>query len=232
MNVTSLKSRFQHFIHSVLLLGLNAIYALIRIFAEGWRWWAGMAVAGALLCAGYGLLQPTLYRSEGTLTITPRYLLEGYMLATQELTHHYAARLVGDERIERAMGEAATDIEPMVEAESQPGMIIVLTVEHPDPAVAEAFTRILLLDLRNEILVENRTRIENDRLTVDLSLTSFARPAYPSWEWYAAVGALGGFISGGVWVYLLAFWGHGRLRSDREIRQAVGLPTLGMIPRR
>jgi hypothetical protein len=232
MNVISQKSRFYHLTRSILLWALNATFALVKIFVEGWRWWVGVAVAGATVCAAYGLLQPTLYRSEGTLTITPRYLLEGYMLATQELTHHYAARLTGDERIERAMMEAETEIEPKVEAESQPGMIITLTVEHPDPAVAEGFTRGLLLDLRNEILLENRTRIENDRLTVDLSLTSFARPGYPSWEWYAAVGTLSGFFLGTLWVYLMAFWRRGRLRSDKEIRQAVGLPTLGMIPRR
>lgn len=216
----------------ILLFLLNSIFVLVRIFAEGWRWWIGFAVVGAVVFAGYGVLQPIRYGSEGTLTITPRYLLEGYMLATQELTNHYAVRLTGDERVERAMAAAGTEVKPTITATSQPGMMITLTVDHSSAAVAEAFTRALLLDLRDEIGIENRTRIENDRLTVDLSLTSFAYPATPTWEWYAMVGALGGFGMGMLWAYILAFWRRGQVRTEAEARQAVGLPALGMIPRR
>lgn len=232
MNKVRLKHRFQQTISPILLFLLNGIFALVRIFAEGWCWWAGLAVVGAVVLAGYGVLQPMRYHSKGTLTITPRYLLEGYMLATQELTRHYAVRLISDERLDRAMSTTGTAIEPKVIVTSQPGMVIVLNVEHPDAAVAEAFTRALLLDLRDEIVIENRTRIENDRLTVELSPTSFAEPATPSPQWYAAVGALGGFGAGVLWLYGLAFWQRGRLQTEAEARQAVGLPALGMIPRR
>lgn len=232
MNKVPFNRRLQQTLSPILLFLLNSIFALVRIFAEGWRWWVGLAVVGAVVLAGYGWFQPQRYRSEGTLTITPRYLLEGYMLATQELTRHYAVRLIGDDRIARSMMAAGTEIEPTVTATSQPGMVIALTVEHPSAAVTESFTRALLLDLRDEILMENRTRIENDRLSVELSPTSFAQSAIPSWQWYVAVGALGGFAAGLVWVYGVAFWRRGRLRTEAEARQAVGLPTLGMIPRR
>jgi hypothetical protein len=232
MNNLPLRRRLQKTFSPILLFLLNGVFALVRVFAEGWRWWAGAAIIGALVLAGYAWSQPLRYRSEGTLTITPRYLLEGYMLATQELTHHYAVRLGGDERIERAMAVAGTDIEPMVEAASHAGMMVNLMVEHPNAEGAEALTRALLVDLRDEIFRENRSRMENDRLTVDVSLTGFARPATPPWEWYAGVGALGGFAIGVIWLYLLAFLRRGRLRTDGDVRQAVGLPPLGMIPRR
>lgn len=232
MNSLSFRSRIQQRLTPFVLLVLNTLLRLVRIFAEGWRGWSGIAIAGALLFTGYASLQPTMYQSEGTVTLTPRYWLEGYMLATQELTRHYAARLTGDDRVERAMAEADTDIEPTVNVESQPGMMIALVVEHPDAAVAEAFTRVLMADLRDEILLENRTRIENDRLTIDLSPTSFARPTLPPWQWFAGAGALAGFAVGLVGVYGVAFWRRGRVRTDSEARQVVGLPTLGMIPRR
>lgn len=225
------RERLYSIIAPILLVCLNTLFAMVRIFAEGWRGWVGLSLAGAFLLAGYTVIQPPLYRSEGVLTITPRYLLEGYMLATQELTHHYAARLIGDQRIARAMAAAGTEIEPTVEATSHAGMMVELVVEHPNQAVTEALNRALLVDLRDEILRENRTRGENDRLTVAVSPTSFAHPTAPDWQWYGALGALGGFVLGVLWIYAMAFWWRGRLRNDGDVRQSVGLPLLGMIPR-
>lgn len=211
---------------------LNGLVALGRIFGEGWRWWLLTALLGAAVLGGYALTQPPLYSSTGTMTLTPRFWLEGYMLATQDLTQHYAARLISDERVERVMAAANTTVEPIVMATPRSGIMIDLTVEHPDPATAELLTRLLLNDLRQELQNENRTRAESDRLYVSLSLTSFAQPTHlPLWQ-MVLLGMGGGFAVGVLLLYGYAFLTRNRVHSAQEVERVLDLQPLALIPRK
>ncbi len=211
---------------------LNGFVALGRIFAEGWRWWVAAALLGGLLLGGYALTQPPLYRSTGTITFTPRFWLEGYMLATQQLTDHYAVRLISEERVARAMTAANTTIDPILTTTPRSGIMVDLTVAHPDPATTELITRLLLNDLQQELLTENRTRAENDRLYISRSLTSFATPAHRPWWQWALVGLVGGWGSGVLFLYGYAFRVRNRLFTAREVERVLDLQPLALIPRK
>lgn len=74
------------------------------------------------------------YTSTATLYLSPRQPLEGYLLATQELTRHYAVRLVAPARVTRAVALAQSVTPLNVEAVGASGMQVQLTVTHRDPA--------------------------------------------------------------------------------------------------
>lgn len=206
--------------------------ALGRLVGRGWRLWLLSALLGAAVAAGGVLREPPRWASEGQALLRPRFILEGYLLATNELTRHYALRLEEEERVARVLRALDASAPNKVEASEAAGGIVHLRVVHRDPAQAEAIARALLADFRAELERENRSREEPDRLVVALSPSSFPRPVNREPGEAAAWGFGAGLVAG-VLIVLL----HGWLRRDRlsqplEAEQLLGAPTLGAIPRR
>ena len=164
--------------------------------------------------------------------LRPMFILEGYLLSTNQLGPYYAVRLQEPQRITRVLQTLQLTTEPKtVEAWHEPGPIIHLRVEYQDPMNAEAITRRLLSDFRAELEAENRTREEADRLIVTLSPSSFAQSANRPLFFYILFGFFSGLLLG----MLLTLWygwrQHYRIIESLDIEQLMGAPTLAAIPK-
>jgi capsular polysaccharide biosynthesis protein len=217
---------------------LRLLLAVIALLARSWRLWLAAALLGALLLAAHTATEPRRWASEGEIALRPRILRQGYLLSTRELTANYALRLREESRVARVLDMLGLDEDPQqvtgrVTTWTEPAAgMLYLRVEDADPARAEAITRALMVDFRDELEAENRTRQELDRLVISLSPTSFARPANPP----LIDSILRGFGAGlalGLTLALLRGWlNRGRVRAPIEVEQLIGAPTLAAIPRR
>jgi hypothetical protein len=210
---------------------LRAALGLMTLLIRQWRLWLVTGLLAALLSVGVGLSRTALWASEGDVILQPTFILEGYMLATNELAQHYAVRLEAEGRVERVLRQLEIEEEPhLVEATSKAGGIISLRVEHPEPLESEAITRALLVDFRAEVEGENRIRQEADRLVVTLSPSSFAYSANTPLPVLIARGFAIGLL-GGIMLVLGQGWlQRGRIITPLEAEQLTGAPTLAAIP--
>jgi hypothetical protein len=218
--------------------GLWLALAMLALVVRNWRLWLATALLGAVMFAARAATEPRLWVSEGSLTLQPLILREGYLLSARELTGNYTLRLGEEQRVARVLDglgytEAPDEVLSHLMTSQQPTAgTIRLQVEHPDPARAEALTRALLLDFQQEVEAENRTREELDRLVIAISPTSFARPVNAP----VVASAVKGFGLGlmvGVGLVLLRRWlQRNRIAMSLEAEQLTGAPTLGAIPRR
>lgn len=164
--------------------------------------------------------------------LRPKFILEGYLLSTNQLGPYYAVRLQAPDRVERILETLQLKVEPqLVEASSQPGAIIHLRVEYQDPTNAEAITRLLLSDFRGELQAENRTREEADRLIVSLSPSSFAKSANRPLIFYVLFGFLSGLALGILWTLWHGWRQQQRIIESLDIEQLMSAPTLAAIPK-
>ena len=124
---------------------LHTFLASAALVGRAWRFWLTIALLGLCLSAGFGLLTPRLWASEGQMMLRPKFILEGYLLSTNQLGPYYAVRLQKPHRVERVLEALQLTIEPgLVEASSQPGAIIHLRVEHQDPMSAESHHSLII----------------------------------------------------------------------------------------
>lgn len=213
---------------------LRAAVALVRALVAQWRVMAALALVGALVALGWLALSPTRYRSEGEITIRPRFQLEGHLLSARALGDYHALRLLRPARLDRLARELDLDIDryrldalPVADS-----FTLRLQVEGPTPDGVERVARALLADYRAELLEENRRRDEPDRVIVSLSPASFPAPDAPPIELVALVGALAGTLLALVGALARILLGYGRLVTPLEAERLTGAPTLAAIPGR
>lgn len=211
---------------------LHTFLASAALVGRAWRFWLTIALLGLCLSAGFGLLTPRLWVSEGQMMLRPKFILEGYLLSTNQLGPYYAVRLQEPRRVERVLEALQPITKPeLVEAWHQAGGIIHLRVEHQEPTSAEAIARWLLSDFRAELQAENRTREEADRLIVTLSPSSFAKSANRPLIFYILFGFLSGLAVGILWTLWHGWRQQQRIIESLDIEQLMSAPTLAAIPK-
>ena len=211
---------------------LHKSLAIATLIGRSWRLWLTIALLSLLLSAGFGLLTPRLWASEGEIILRPKFILEGYLLATNQLGPYYAVRVKEERRVARVLAKLRLEKAPqMIEAWHEPGPIIHVRVEHHDPMKAEAITRSLLADFHSELEAENRTREESDRLLIILSPTSFAHSANSPLSLFALIGFAGGLLVGLILTLWRGWRQHKRIFAPLEAEQLIGAPTLAAIPK-
>ncbi|MGB0388366.1 MAG: hypothetical protein ACPGWR_26400 [Ardenticatenaceae bacterium] len=217
---------------TVLRRTLHESLAIAALIGRNWRLWLASALLGGLLSAFFVLLAPRLWVSEGQMILRPKFILEGYMLSTNELGPYYAVRLAEQGRVAQVLEKLYIEEEPeTVEAWDESGPIIHLRVEHRNPLKAEAITRALMADFREELEIENRNREEADRLVIALSPSSFAHSANTPLPIMARLGFAAGLLVGLVLVLWRGWRQRARILAPLEAEQLIGAPTLGAIPK-
>ncbi len=212
---------------------LSDIFRIIR--QRGWVILLLMALTAAA-AFGFSRIQTPVYESTLRLLVRPGRTDFGQAQAAKELLSSYQQWLYSSYRaqdvidtlqLDRTAGDLLGDVRVASDGAS---FVITLTVENPDPNLANDIARAwgnLLIIQQNED--NDRLRLE-DRIYVEFIDDPQVGLDRPNTKINTAAGAVFGLLLGVALVFLLEWLASGVMRRSEDVERYLNIPVIGTIP--
>jgi capsular polysaccharide biosynthesis protein len=196
-----------------------------------------VAIVAAIAALGVSLIMPETYRASIQLSIVPARADWGLNQAAQDLMRNYVLNIrshrMTQDAIDRAQLDMSTyDFLANLDASADSStMSIALQAESNDPEEARLMAQTLADVFVEERRQWNAEQDKRDRIYVEKVDDIRDVPlASPKINFNVLAGAVFGAIVGGIIVFFLEWLQSDVIRTSSDVKKAVGVTVLGLIP--